>query len=179
MKGSIGERVKSLRTEKGMTLAALGEKVSLSTSYLSQIERDRTNPSLTTLMNIARILDVDPRYFFESGDDTTLVKRANQSCQPEILNSGMVCYPLSPLDASNSLHVYRVVILPNSPPQDFDTYSGEEMCFILLGELTVVAGDETYVLNAGDSIHYDTLLPHSWSTRGDQKCELIWSRASY
>jgi len=179
MKASIGERVKSLRTEKGMTLAALGEKVSLSTSYISQIERDRTNPSLTTLMNIARILDVDPRYFFESGDDTTLVLRTGQPCQPEILSSGMVRYPLSPQDAGNSLHAYRVVIQPHSPPQQFDTYSGEEMCFVIFGELTVVAGDETYLLNVGDSIHYDTLLPHSWSTRGDQKCELIWSRASY
>ena len=179
MKGSIGERVKFLRTEKGMTLVGLGDKINLSTSYLSQIERDRTNPSLTTLMNIARALNVDPRYFFESGDDTTLVIRAGQVCPPKIINSEMVRYSLSSTDSSDTLQVYRIVIQPHSPPQEFETFSGEEMCYLLSGELIIVAGDETHVLKAGDSIHYDALLPHSWSARGDHNCELIWSRASY
>jgi len=179
MESSIGERMKALRMERAMTLADLGGKVSLSTSYLSQIERDRINPSLTTLMSIARALNVEPRYFFESGADTTLVLRAGQACQPEILDSGMVRHPLSPADANNTLQVYRVVIQPHSLPQEFDPYRGEEMCFVLSGELTVVAADETYVLKAGDSIHYDALLLRNWSNEGDQPCEMIWSRANY
>jgi transcriptional regulator with XRE-family HTH domain len=179
MKGSIGYRVKALRTVKDMTLAELGEKLNLSTSYMSQIERDRINPSLTTLMNIARVLEVDPRYFFESGDDTALVTRSDQVIEPEIFKPNMIQYPLSPQDASNRLHVFRVVILPNSSAYEFDTYNGEEMCFVLDGELTVEAGEEIFILIAGDSIHYDALLPHSWSNRSDQICELIWSRASY
>jgi transcriptional regulator with XRE-family HTH domain len=179
MKGSIGERVKFLRTEKGMTLAVLGDKVNLSTSYLSQIERDRTNPSLTTLMNIAKVLNVEPRYFFESGDNNTLVLRTDQASQPEILGPAMVRYPLSPKDSDNTLQVCRVVIQPHSPLEEFGLYSGEEMCFVLSGELTVVVGDETHVLKAGDSIHYDALLLHNWFNQSDQPCELIWSRASY
>jgi transcriptional regulator with XRE-family HTH domain len=179
MESSIGERMKALRIERAMTLADLAGKVNLSTSYLSQIERDRTNPSLTTLMSIAKALNVKPRYFFESGADTTLVLRAGQACQPEILDSGMVRHPLSPADANNTLQVYRVVIQPHSLPQEFDPYSGEGMCFVLSGELTVVAADETYVLKAGDSIHYDALLLRNWSNPGDQPCEMIWSRANY
>jgi len=179
MKSSIGERIKFLRTDKGMTLASLCEKVNLSKSYLSQIERDRTNPSLTTLMNIAKAFDIDPRYFFESGDDTTLVQRADQVFQSEIITPEIIRYPLSPINASNTLQAYKVVIKPHSPPQAFDTYSGEEMCFVLFGELTVVSGDETYVLKLRDSIHYDAQFPHSWSNRSSQECEFIWSRASY
>ena len=179
MNRSIGERVKSLRIEQGMTLAELGEKVNLSTSYLSQIERDRTRPSLTTIMDIATVFNVEPRYFFESGDDTTLVTRAGQAQVAKQDNSIMFRFPLSSEDVSNTLHVYRVVIQPNSPPQEFDPYSGEEMGFVLSGELTVVVGNETHTLKFGDSIHYDALLLHSWSNQSDEPCEVIWSRASY
>jgi quercetin dioxygenase-like cupin family protein len=91
----------------------------------------------------------------------------------------MVRYSLSPVDANCTLQVYRVQIQPYSPPQEFDPYSGEELCVVLSGELTVVAGDETHILKAGDSIHYDALLLHSWSNQGDQPCEVIWSRARY
>jgi transcriptional regulator with XRE-family HTH domain len=179
MNGSIGGRVKALRFDHGMTLAELGERVGLSTSYLSQIERDRANPSLTTLMDISRALNVDPRYFFESGDDTTLVTRLGEINQPEIVSRDMARYPLSPQDVNNTLQVYKVVIQPNSEPQGFTPYSGEEMCFVLSGEFTVIVGDETHVLRAGDSIHYDALLLHSWCNHGSQPCAVIWSRARY
>jgi uncharacterized cupin superfamily protein len=53
------------------------------------------------------------------------------------------------------------------------------MCFVLSGELVVAAGDEIHLLRAGDSIHYDALLPHSWCSQGEQTCEVIWSQAHY
>ena len=179
MGSNIGERVKSLRMEQGMTLAELGEKVSLSTSYLSQIERNRTNPSLTTLMDIASSLNVEPRYFFESGDETALVRRANQQDEGEVNQVALMRYPLSAEDVSNTLHVYRVVIQSHSPSHEFAPYRGEEMVFVLSGELRVVVADEGYLLEAGDSIHYDALLFHSWTTEGEMPCEVLWSRASY
>lgn len=179
MKSSIGELIKSLRTEQGMTLAELGDKVSLSPSYLSQIERDRTIPSLSTLVNVASALNVKPGYFFDSGDDTTLVLHADQALQPESVNPGITRYPLAPEEGNDILQVYRVVIQPCSQIYEFDPYTGEEMCFVLSGELTVVVGDETYSLEAGDSIHYDGLLINSWTNQGEEPCEVIWSRASY
>jgi transcriptional regulator with XRE-family HTH domain len=177
MDGSIGERVRSLRTGKGMTLGELGEKVRLSASYLSQIERDRTIPSLNTLMNIARALEVEPRYFFDSDNQSTLVLRAGQARQPETVTAAMICDRISPEDESNNLKVYRVCIQPHSPPQVIDPLRGEGLCFVLSGELTIRVGDEQYRLKAGDSIHYDGLLLHSWSNPGDGLCELIWSQA--
>jgi transcriptional regulator with XRE-family HTH domain len=179
MERSIGVRLKSLRTEQRMTLAELGEKVNLSTSYLSQIERDRTIPSLNTLMNIARVLNVEPRYFFDSGEDDVLVLRADLAPQSEAIHPTMLHIPLSPKAAHNSLQVYRVEIQPHSPPQKFAPYSGEQLCFVLSGELIVVVGDETYLLKAGDSIHYDSLLLHSWANDGDQPCIIIWGQANY
>ena len=179
METRIGERMKSLRVERGMTLAELAEQVNLSTSYLSQIERDRTMPSLSTLVDIAQGLKVEPRYFFESGDDTILVRRARETIQPDLSNPEMRRYALSAEGANNTLRVYQVELLPNSGVLEFDPYTGEEMCFVISGEVTMNVGDETHTLRAGDSIHYDALLPHSWSHEINQACVLIWSRASY
>jgi transcriptional regulator with XRE-family HTH domain len=179
MESSIGERVKSLRIDQGLTLAELGARVGLSTSYLSQIERDRTQPSLTTLVNIAKALNVEPRHFFETGENSTLIVQAGQTRPVQHLNPATVCYPLTPEDATSNLGVYRVVIQPGSQPYQCSPYSGEEMCFVLKGELTVAAGGETHTLKAGDSIHYDALLLHGWSNQAKQPCEFIWSRASY
>jgi quercetin dioxygenase-like cupin family protein len=130
-------------------------------------------------MDIATVLNVEPRYFFESGDDTPLVTRTGQAQDAKQNNSITASFPLSSQDVRNTLHVHRVVIQPNSPPQEFSPYSGEEMGFVLSGELTVVVGNETHTLKCGDSIHYDALLLHSWSNRSDKPCEVIWSRASY
>jgi transcriptional regulator with XRE-family HTH domain len=179
MEYSIGERIKSLRIDQGLTLAELGAKVNLSTSYLSQIERDRTQPSLTTLVNIAKALNVEPRHFFETGENSILVVQAGQTPPVQHLNPATACYPLTPEDATSNLAVCRVEIQPGSQPYQCSPYSGEEMCFVLKGELTLVAGDETHILKAGDSIHYDALLFHGWSNQALQPCEFIWSRASY
>ena len=82
MESSIGERMKSLRVERGMTLAELAEQVNLSTSYLSQIERDRTMPSLSTLVDIAQGLKVEPRYFFNRVMIQSLCGELARRCNP-------------------------------------------------------------------------------------------------
>ena len=155
-----------------MTLAELAEQVNLSTSYLSQIERHRTMPSLSTLVDIAQGLKVEPRYFFESDDDTTLVRRAGEAIQPDPSNPEMRRYALSAEGANHTLQVYRVELQPNSGVLEFDPYTGEEMCFVVSGEVTVKVGDETHTLQAGDSIHYDALLLHSWFHESNQACVL-------
>jgi transcriptional regulator with XRE-family HTH domain len=178
MKNSIGERVKTMRVTQKMTLADLGEKASLSTSYLSQIERDKTMPSLNTLMNLALALNVDARYFFDSLDSDILISRNGKEHQPKFQNPGMVCYPLSPANGNNTLKVYRIVIEPQTY-EEFVPYSGEEFVYVLSGELVVGVGNEAHTLREGDSIHYDALFLESWSNPTDQPCHLIRSWASY
>lgn len=175
---SIGERLKALRTEQGMTLAELGEKTNLSTSYLSQIERDKTTPSLATLTGVAKTLDVSLRYFFETDSEPAHVVRADQVRNGPASDSAVVRTSLAPTGENNKLHAYYVVVEPHSAPEQLEPHPAEELVFVLAGELTISVGDEEYVLGAGDSIHYDALLPHSWSNRGDDACQALWSHAT-
>lgn len=174
---SIGERVKALRTEQGMTLAELGEKTSLSTSYLSQIERDKTTPSLATLTGIAKTLNVPLRSFFETDAEAAFVVRAD-GVSEHVPAEAFASIPLTPKAENNKLEVYRVVLGPGAHPEPSASYPGEEFVFVILGELTIAVGDEQFVLAEGDSIHYDALQPHRWSNKGAKPCVAFWSHSA-
>ena len=178
MPESIGERIKMLRTEKGMTLAELGENVSLSTSHLSQIERDKTAPSLATLLDIARALNVGPRYFFEIENNEAHIQRADRGKHGTMPDRPIEYVPLTPRVRSSKLEVYQVTLQPHTQPEKLDLFSGEEFGFVLSGELTISVGEEEIVLKAGDSVHYDAYQPHTWGNFSDRPCVIIWGRAA-
>jgi transcriptional regulator with XRE-family HTH domain len=175
---NIGERIKNLRTEAGMTLAELGKRVNLTASHLSQIERDKTVPSLSTLMDIARVLDIGPRYFFETEVEDTYIQRADRGHDRITPDTPIEYRSLTPKAESSKLAVYRVTLQPHASPKILDQFSGEEFGFVLSGELTIKAGDEQYVLAAGDSIHYDAFQSCYWSNAGDETCVVLWGRAA-
>jgi quercetin dioxygenase-like cupin family protein/DNA-binding XRE family transcriptional regulator len=174
---SIGKRIKTLRTGQGKTLAELGEKANLSTSYLSQIERDKTSPSLTTLETIAKSLNIGLRYFFETDDEATLVVRANNGINTPTHRDPVVRQPLMPQMGNPKIEVYRITYHPHFAPEQIEQFAGEEIIYVLDGELTISIGEEQFVLTAGDSIHYDALLIHSWKNESNDSCTIIWGRA--
>lgn len=170
---SIGARIRTLRTEQELTLAELAERCSLSTSYLSQVERDKTTPSLPTLTAIAGALNVHPRAFFEMASETAYVVRLEDRNggkeQPERL--------LTPNGASK-LVLKHVLTQPGESSEFLPTYPGEELLFILSGQLRVDVGNECFTLTQGDSLHYDAAQPHMWSNECQEACAFIWSRVA-
>lgn len=175
MPESVGERIRALRAEQGMTLAELGEKANLSISYLSQIERDKTTPSLATLTGIARAFKVGLRYFFEAENGGAHVLRASDPGHGLAGRGGPVRTCLTSDLGSTAIEVLRVVLPPRVPPERLQSHSGEEFAFVLAGELIISLGDEQFNLQAGDSIHYDALQTHAWSNPSDQPCVVIWA----
>jgi len=177
MEESVGERIKALRTEQGMTLAELSEKANVSVSYLSQVERDKTTPSLTTLTGIARVFDVGLRYFFETDAHTAHVVRAREEGDGFYPGASPSQVRLSSEAANDKIEVYRVVLEPHTPLQQLTPHPGEEFGLVLTGELIFTLGDEQYTLTAGDSIHFDAHQPHAWRSQGHEPCVVIWARS--
>jgi transcriptional regulator with XRE-family HTH domain len=174
---SIGERIKTLRTGLGMTLAELGEKANLSTSYLSQVERDKTSPSLTTLETIAKSLNIGLRSLFETDDEAVFVLRGSKGTHTPTHRDPIMRQPLMPQMGNPEIEVYRITFHPHSAPEQINQFAGEEIIYVLNGELTISIGDEQFVLTAGDSIHYDALLIHNWKNESNDFCTIIWGRA--
>jgi transcriptional regulator with XRE-family HTH domain len=170
----LGKKLRALRTARGLTLVQLGEKIGLSASYLSQVERGVTGPSLSRLTGIAEVLDVEVRYFFEDDAASPCVVRANRG--KTILGPDGIRVQLLSVDLlGKNIQPYCIVCRPGARRDYTSIYPGEECGFVLQGELTVTVGDETFVLAAGDSIHYHRHQPHSWRNDGDQDCVVIWT----
>jgi transcriptional regulator with XRE-family HTH domain len=170
----LGKRLKALRNERELTLVQLGQQVGLSASYLSQVERSVTMPSLSRLATIARVLDVEVGYFFEDDVSSPCVTRVNQDKRLTGTTDAVIEL-LSVHPSNKKIQPYRVVCQPGASMDLPTTHSGEKFGFVLKGQLTVTVGEETFVLKAGDSIHYQTLQPHSWRNEGDEECIVIWS----
>lgn len=171
---SLGKRLKALRNERGLTLVQLGEQVGLSASYLSQIERSVATPSLSRLTTIASVLGVGVGYFFEDDVSSPCIVRLNQGKRlGDTADAAVELLSANPPD--KQIQPYRVVCQPGTSRNQPPTHPGEKFCFVLKGQLTVTVGEETFVLEAGDSIHFQTLQPHSWRNEGDEKCVAIWA----
>jgi transcriptional regulator with XRE-family HTH domain/mannose-6-phosphate isomerase-like protein (cupin superfamily) len=170
---NLGKRLKALRTERDLTLAQLGEQLNVSASYLSQIERGLTMPSLPRLAAIARTLDVELVHFFE--EDMTSPCIVRESCGRKLMDTAsLIVESLSADPAGKAMQPHRIVCQPGTSGEALPKGPGEESGFVLKGQLTVTVGDETFVLRPGDSIHYQRLQTHSWRNDGDQECVAIW-----
>jgi quercetin dioxygenase-like cupin family protein len=131
-------------------------------------------PSLSRLTTIAKALDVEVGYFFEDDVSAPCIIRLNQGKRLSGTANAIVEL-LSADPTDKKIQPYRLVYQPGASRDQPPTYPGEELGFILKGQLTVTVGEETFVLKAGDSIHYQTLQPYSWRNEGDEECIAIWA----
>lgn len=174
MEESIGERIKTLRQQRKLTLADVAAMASLSASHLSQIERDKTTPSLTTLTSIAKVLEVNLRDLFESKENQVYIARATYGPENGDVVLGVRKSRLTSPESGWDLEVHRLTLHPGAPCLEFEPYPGEVLGFVLEGTLVVVVDDEQFELKAGDSIHYDADRPYCLQCDGDVPGTVIW-----
>lgn len=176
MVSDIGSKLKALRTSKELTLKELSQKTNLSIGFLSQIERGVTSVAISSLDTIAKALDTDLSYFFTMPKKRE--RKVLRSFEHEVFtikNSQFIDYHLT-LDPDNFDMLPRMqVILPQCDGEQNDPYAheGEEFVYILEGILTVHLENETYQLYPGDSMHYDSSLPHNWTNCTNKNVKVL------
>jgi transcriptional regulator with XRE-family HTH domain len=170
---SLGERIKTLRQQKRLTLAELAEKSSLSASHLSQIEQDKKMPSLAALTGIAEVLDINPRYLLEPEEIQVTITRASleadASPAPPVSSSNLTSFV-----SGSELEVQRLVLQPHTRPLEFEPHAGEVLGFVLEGRLFIAIEDQEIELEAGDSIHYEANQFYRLVCLGEEPCLIIW-----
>lgn len=156
----IGTKVRNRRRELGLTLQEIADGANLSVGFISQLERDLTSPSLSSLAAIAQVLKAEIADFLVvPGGDSSLT-RSNKR-EPYTLNEGSLIYER--LTSKFPGHVLSGVIMKEepghrSPPM---RHEGEEFFFVLEGSITCEIGGERTVLEPGDSIHFNSNELHS------------------
>lgn len=174
---AIGEQLHETRTSLNMSVQALADASGISTGMISQIERGLANPSINTISKLASALGLQLGIFFEPRPQTDqeLVVRKNQRRRIGIPDPNFV-YELLVPDLNRTLEFVWVESAPgtsteNSPFQ----HEGEECGLVLQGTLEVHLGDEVFVLEAGDSIIFDSRKPHWYRNIGAERVLSVWA----
>lgn len=151
----IGYKIKDLRIRQRVTLRELAKKTGLTTSFLSQLERDLTSPSVSSLEKIASALNIQTGYFFEREEGKELIfikkglgkkavdKEKNISC--EALASGFLNIKMHPriFTLGVGAELTNELIYPE----------GEKFGMVLKGRIEFICGEEKLIFEEGDSIY--------------------------
>lgn len=164
----VGEKIKKLRGEKGMSLQELADRSGFSSALLSQVENHLVSPPLGTLSKIAAAMDVEISYFFEETREApyTIVRRDERKNISRVASKMGVKYGYSyeslAFDKKGRHMEPFLVTLEHATRKDSHAYShdGEEFIFVLEGKMGVTLGEHTDVLEPGDSIYFDSIIPH-------------------
>jgi len=173
---AIGQRLEQIRAKKGWSIYYLAKKSGLSRSFISQVEKDLTSPSIASLKKITNALGISINELFNS----ELLHRGNAFfCSPAQRRifknpSSRVIYEfLFPNSRLRVIDAYYFVIEPKGK-SDFYQHEGEECGSLLEGTLKLTIGDEEYILNSGDSIYFKSSIPHKWENVGEKEVRGFW-----
>jgi len=173
--GSLGLSIRIARKRRGLTIQQVADISQLSISFISQVERGLVSPSVNSLQKISRALGLQIGGFFEDQSRTSRVIRAHERPRLIYPNRSEEEYLLTPF-RSKKLQVlyYRLKPGASSGEKPYTHDSDEECGIVLHGSLEVAVAGETYLLNAGDAITFESGLPHAWRNVGDKECEALW-----
>lgn len=176
---SIGEKLRTLRLKKSMGLVQLGKHTGLSAAMLSKLERGKLVPTLPTLLRIALVFNVGLDYFFTDEKKRRIVaitrkgERLRFAERPE----GVSSYHFESLDFKaneRQLSAYYAEF-ESIPPEKArpHQHAGVEFLYVIQGRLQVMIMSDTYELETGDTIYFDSGVRHSYSRIGKQPCSAV------
>jgi transcriptional regulator with XRE-family HTH domain len=170
---ALGQRIRKRRLQMSMTLQDLSRACGVSASYLSQVERDTAVPTLGTLAEIAAALDVGIDHFIATPRQVDSVTRADERPRFSVAGNSVVYERIGADFASHELSSFLLNIPPRYRSETVQ-HSGEEIIFVLEGEILQMVDGQSFLLRTGDSMHYLGQQPHSYSNPGDGPARLLW-----
>lgn len=165
----VGEKIKSLRETKEITVEELSERSGLSPEQINRIEENIDLPSLAPLIKIARVLGVRLGTFLDDQTEVgpVVCRKSDTSDTISFSNNAthsrrhMQYHSLSKSKADRHMEPF-IIDVAATGETDFilSSHEGEEFIMVMEGIMEISYGKNTYVLEEGDSIYYDSIVPH-------------------
>ncbi|HZW20851.1 cupin domain-containing protein [Noviherbaspirillum sp.] len=177
----IGARLKHARLNRKLSLRQLSEKVGCTESFLSKVENSKVRPSITMLHKIAVTLGISvARLFAEeeasAGPVTVMRNGQRQLLRTEHLRAGdgISLETLLPNHLCALLEANIHHIPAGTSTQGFLEHQGEEMGYVLQGDLELTVADQTIRVGKGDSFFFLSHLPHGYRNIGSIEAQVLW-----
>jgi len=179
---NLGQKIKNLRQRKGMSLQVTAEKANLSEPLLSQIEGEVVAPPVATLLKISKAMGVNIGYFFqdqETEKHAVVVprnerKRVFRRIHEDPSKVGYYYESLAYPKSEKHMEPFHVTFeVKKKEDLIFFTHKGEEFIYVLDGQLEFNFENETYSLGPGDSLYFDSSIPHAFRAVGKKNATAI------
>lgn len=180
----VGNKIKAIRESKNLSVEEIAERSGLTQEQIISIENDENLPSLGPLIKISRALGVRLGTFMDDNDALgPVVTRAadhNQDTSISFSNGStnarkhMEYHPLASQMADRHMEPFIVDINPTDDRHfQLSAHEGEELIYVLDGEVEVEYGKECYLLRRGDSIFYDSIVNHHVHGANGQSARIL------
>jgi DNA-binding transcriptional MerR regulator/quercetin dioxygenase-like cupin family protein len=167
-----GQRFRRMRTRRGLSLAKVAKATGVSIGFLSALERGQMRSSIATLRRIARFYRTNILSLFETaGDNPRLVRPAQRKileATPDV-RMELLAWGNTVMEP----HLFRVK--PGGGSGESYSHEGEEFLHVLRGDFELwLSSGEHYRLKPGDSLYFESSIPHRWKNPGRKETWLLW-----
>lgn len=164
---AVGPRLRSLRRERGATLAQLAATTGISVSTLSRLEAGQRRPTLELLLLLARAHQVP----LDELVDAPATGDPRVASRP-VKRNGMTVIPLT--RRPGGLQAYKLIVPARWPgATELQVHEGYEWLYVLSGLLRLLLGEHDVVLTPGEVAEFDTHVPHAFSNPSDRPAEIL------
>jgi transcriptional regulator with XRE-family HTH domain len=176
----IGETLRKIRLERGLTLKRLADACELSTSFLSQAERGLSSISVSTLERVCEALGTSLREFFALADppgsaEPSYSEVLRSDDQPAVnLSEAAIKYRFLSRDFPGRLFEVVIGEIPLGYTYPPASHEGEEFGYVLEGRLKLSIEQADHVLGPGDSYHFGPRTVHGYEAIGEEDVRLLW-----
>ena len=177
---SLGQRIRMLREERGLTAEDVCQRTGLTPNKLERIETDDLPPPLGVLIRIAKALNMKLGRILSSGETKpyTIVRKDERQVIARFTSAkddeyGYSYESLAPDKKDRHMEPFMITLTPSSGKKELSTHAGQEFIYVLEGDMEVTLNDQTDILHKGDSIYYDSTLPHLVRCHGDKETVIL------
>lgn len=170
----LGRKIRTLRLSKDLTQEELADRAELSKSFISQVERDQTSPSIATLVDILQALGTSLRDFFNDETDSQIVFKNSdffEKIDNDLKNRTEWIIPNA---QKNQMEPIRVTLEPGGSTYIDNPHEGEEFGYVLSGIITIHLGQQTYRARKGETFYFRSYARHYIENKGKNTASLIW-----
>ena len=166
----IGSKIRTIRNRKKITIAQMCEATGLSKGFISNVENNNTSPSISTLQTIANFLKVPlPYLLLEKDEHMTIIRKEEReftiSKEPDL--------KVEHLATRGGLSLRLVEFPPGYSTGERKAHEGEECHLVLKGKILAEQGEDSYILEEGDTFSWCASVPHFVKNIGDETAEVL------
>ena len=179
---TLGARMRIYREKREISRAQLAEDTGLTEAFLESLEEDDVYPSIGPLQKVARALGVRLGTFMDDKiTQDPIISRVGERTTDLSMHKArnsraeLVYHSLGKGKSDRNMEPFYIEIMPDEKDAEhkLSSHQGEEFILVMKGRLLVIYGREEHVLEVGDTVYYNSVVPHHVGAYGDEPAEIV------